>query len=339
MTPPTGPTGLTRPADPTDPADTTGLTDLDAVAGAALGWLSAHRPDFRLGQRALEPDADPNASWKRVGELAQLCTCVRRSTPPGSPLHTAATALVRHAWQEAGDGALFLDVQRLEPNATYPLEVYAAFAASGLRHPPYEELVGLLVRTRSWRTPELLPNRLLGVLNSEHRAGFAPHGPMDGPLRRTWLGALPEPWLFEKTAAYTLTHVVFHLTDWGHRPDAVPDDIAAYLLTWLPPWLDTCVEAEQWDLCGELLAVAASLPRPPAPDATEEAWAALAAAQDGDGAVPEVGRGPRGEDVPHVFVNCYHSTLVTAFAATLTAARRTGHPHGDDRHTLREAPA
>ncbi|KUH38806.1 hypothetical protein ATE80_10720 [Streptomyces kanasensis] len=312
---------------------------MTAVAGAALSWLSAHRADFRLGPHALEPDADPNASWKRVGELAQLCACVRRSTAPGSPLHGTATALVRHAWHEAGDGALFLDVQRLEPNATYPLEVYAAFADAGLRHPPYEELIGLLVRTRGWRTPELLPNRLLGVLNSEHRAGLAPRRRMDEPLRRTWLGALPEPWLFEKSAAYTLTHVVFHLTDWGHHPDTVPDDIAAYLHTWLPPWLDTCVEAQHWDLCGELLAVAASLPSPPAPDVTEDAWSALAAAQDGDGALPEVGRGPRGEDVPRVFVNCYHSTLVTAFAATLTVARRTGHPHGGDRHTLREAPA
>ncbi|MFF8289426.1 DUF6895 family protein [Streptomyces sp. NPDC016309] len=297
-------------------------TDVRRLAESALGWLSDNRAGFRLGDDALEPDADVNGSWKPLGELAQMCACVRRHTRPGTVLHDTASDLLRHAWRETRDGALFLDVQRLEPWATYPLEVYAAFTSGGLRHPAYEEFLTGIVRTRSWRTTELLPNRRLSILNSERRTGITPHEAAGTALRRTWLGALPEPWAFERTAGYTLTHVVYHLTDWGHDVRGVPADVAAYLDTWLPAWLDSCVETQHWDLCGELLAVAASLPGPPAPEATEDAWRALARAQRPTGEITEVGRGPHGEEVPAVFVNCYHSTLVAAFAATLTAARR-----------------
>lgn len=304
------------------------VTDVERVAEAALGWLSDNRAGFRLGDDALEPEGDVNASWKPLGELAQTCVCVLRHTPPGSAPYDIATDLLDHAWRETRHGRLFLDLQRLEPCATYPLEVYAAFASGGLRHRAYEDFATHLTRTRSWRTTELLPNRLLSILNSERRSGLTPHEATPDALRRTWLGGLPEPWTFERTAGYTLTHVVFHLTDWGHDVDGVPADIAAYLGTWLPAWLDSCVETRHWDLCCELLAVAASLPEPPAPELTEDAWAAVAGAQDDTGALTEMGRGPRGEDVLRVFANCYHSTLVAAFAATLTAARRA-----DDRNT------
>lgn len=304
-------------------------TDVRGVAEAALGWLSGNRAGFALGDDALEPDGDVDNSWKPLGELAQTCVSVRRHALPGSVLHDTATDLLHYAWRQTRDGALFLELQRLEPSATYPLEVYAAFASGGLRHPAYEDFTAGIVRTRSWRTTELLPNRLLSILNSERRSGFTPHEATSAALRRTWLGGLPEPWTFERSAGYTLTHVVFHITDWGHDVHGVPADIAAYLDTWLPAWLDGCVETQHWDLCCELLAVAAGLPEPPPPELTEEAWRAVARAQDDTGALTERGRGPRGEEVLRVFPNCYHSTLVAAFAATLTAARRAGDPHAD----------
>ncbi|QGV82934.1 DUF6895 family protein [Streptomyces ficellus] len=302
------------------------------LAGSALGWLSGNRTGFRLGDEALEPDTDVNRTWKPLGELAQMCLCVRRRTRPGTVPHDTASDLLCHAWRETRDGALLLAVQRLEPWAPYPLEVYAAFASAGLRNPAYERFAAGLVATRGWRTTEHLPNRLLSVLNSERRTGFTPHEATAAALRRTWLGGLPEPWTFERAAGYTLTHVVYHLTDWGDEPHRVPEDIADYLRIWLPVWIDGCVETQAWDLCCELLAVAASLPEPPPPELTDDAWQALALAQDASGALPEMGRGPNGEDVPRVFRNCYHSTLVAAFAATLTAARRPGAPDGGTTH-------
>ena len=165
------------------------------------------------------------------------------------------------------------ELQRLEPFATYPLEVYAAFASAGLRHAGYESATATVARTRGWQLTEQEPNRRLSVLNSERRSGLPEHEDMPQALRRTWLAGLPEPWTFELAAGYTLTHVVFHLTDWGLTPQAVPPPVAAYLRHWLAPWLDTCLEDEQWDLSCELLAVASSLPGPPDRALFQDAWA------------------------------------------------------------------
>ncbi|WP_330267252.1 DUF6895 family protein [Streptomyces griseorubiginosus] len=287
---------------------------------AALRWVSAHRDGFALDEDALAEHGDVNTTWKPLGELAQVCVCVRRHTERTDPLHVLASDLLAFAWQQTGRGALFVELQRLEPFATYPLEVYAAFASAGLRHDRYENATATVARTRGWQVTEQEPNRRLSVLNSERRSGLPEHGDMGRALERTWLAGLPEPWTFELAAGYTLTHVIFHLTDWGLTPRAVPPPVADYLRHWLPPWLDTCLEDEQWDLGCELLAVASSLPGPPERALLQESWARLAVAQDDTGAVPEVGgRGSR--TTAPAFLDCYHSTLMTAFAAALTLDR------------------
>ncbi|WP_329458134.1 DUF6895 family protein [Streptomyces sp. NBC_01497] len=313
----------------TAPARAPSAPAVRTVGEAALRWVAANRSQFRLGEDALALDGDVNRTWKPLGELAQVCVSVRRATTPGDPLHTTACDLLRHAWRLTEDGAVFHELLRLEPFGTYALEVYAAFASAGLRHAGFEDLASATVRTRGWRLTEQLPNRRLGLLNSERRAGFPPHRPVADALRATWLGGLPEPWTFENASGYALTHVVFHLTDWGGEAAGVPDDIASYLGQWLPAWLDSCVQDDQWDLTAELLAVAASLPSPPGADLLAGAWSALAAAQDADGGLPEIGPGPEGRAVQRDFRGRYHSTLMAAFAAALTlgpAAGRQGAP-------------
>ncbi|MBY8882398.1 hypothetical protein K7862_32885 [Streptomyces sp. PLK6-54] len=297
------------------------------TARAALDWLSAHRGGFALGTDPLAAGADANRTWKPLGELAQMCAVVKHLTPPGDRLHDTAGDLLAYAWQQTGAGRLLHDLMRLEPFATYPLEVYAAFAGGGLRHQGVEEAAATLTATRGWRTTEQQPNRRLGMANTERRAGLSPHLAAQVLLRRTWLGALPEPWTFERTAGYTLTHVVFHLTDWGLRPQAVPADVAGYLTAWLPPWLDTCVEDGSWDLTCELLATGASLPRPLPAAFTAAAWRRLTQAQDAAGALPEAARSGGGP-LPRVFETCYHSTVMAAFAAVLTIARTPRPPDG-----------
>jgi hypothetical protein len=299
------------------------------IATSALGWVVENRSGFTLGEDAFDTAADVNLSWKPLGELAQVCVCVRRSTDSADPLHRTASGLLDFAWRQTRGGALFLELARLEPFGTYPLEVYAAFAAAGLRHAPFEDFAAPMVRTRGWRVTEQQPNRRLGLLNSERRGGFAPHGSVHGTLRGTWLGGLPEPWTFERASGYALTHTVFHLTDWGGDVDAVPEDVASYLGQWLPAWLDSCLADEQWDLACELLAVAASLPLPPGDPVADGAWHLLAQAQDSAGALPEIGPGPQGRPVHRTFPTCYHSTLMAVFAAALTLGRtRQADPAG-----------
>lgn len=319
-----------RTARVTELSDGTSESYASRVSRTALEWVHDHRDSFRLPADVLAPDADVNRTLKPLGELAQLTFSIRAHSEPGSVRHGRASELLGFAWDQTRQGELFLDLLRGEPFATYPLEIYAAFAAAGLRHQGFEDLAATVRRTRGWERIEQEPNRRLGVLNSERRVGLPPSGDPSAALARTWLGGLPEPWTFERTSGYGLTHVVFHLTDWGNAPRLMPAELGGYLATWLPAWLDTCLEAEQWDLSGELLAVAASIPDVSSYSGlsrtVEGAWARICDVQDAAGGIPETGAG-RPHEPARDFAYCYHSTLMAAFAATLADVRLAGvHP-------------
>ncbi|WP_411082623.1 DUF6895 family protein [Streptomyces sp. cmx-18-6] len=303
------------------------LDVLPHVLRGTLAWTDAHRAAFALPDDVLDARTQVNGTLKPLGELAQLCSTVRLSTAPGTPEHELAGDLVTYAWDEVSRGELLLELLRTEPFAAYPYEIYAAFAGYGLRHEGFEALARPLTATRSWAHTEQHANRQLGLVNSERRVGVVPHTDAGAVLSRTWLGGLSEPWTFEGPSGYSLTHTVFHLTDWGRMPDRVPEKIDAYLRTWLPAWADGCLESSQWDLTGELLAVAASLPGPAPLELMDAVWPVLADVQHASGCVPETGvpvQDPTPGD-PYAFIDCYHSTLVTAFAAALSlrSLRRT----------------
>ncbi|MBW1597085.1 hypothetical protein [Streptomyces sp. JJ38] len=288
------------------------------VLRGALDWLVAHREGFRPAPDAAERGA-PDVHVKPLGELGQLMVCVQRHTARGSAEHARAGELLDFAWTVTGRGDLFHTLALAEPHATYPLEMYAAFAATGRRHHGFEAFAGFGAGTRAWRSTECEPTRALAVLEAERRLGLAPHTDPGAVTAATWLGGLPEPWAFETRAGYAATHHVFHVTRWGEAPELLPADVRHYLAAWLPAWTRSCLEEESWDLAGELLAVAACLPEPSGD--TDTAWRDYAAAQGPDGVVAPRGSAPTGagEDV---FLACYHPTLVAAFAAALTVDRR-----------------
>lgn len=315
---------------------------LHRVSLAALTWLHRHLPDFRLPAQAAGPGVDRDVTLKPLGELAQLSLSTLRASPPGSEQHELARESLDFAWRETARGDLFLSLVRGEPHATYPMEIYGVFAEAGLRHAEFEEYARFTARTRAWWSSEQEPTRTLSLLNTLRRLGIPADGSPPGTgtesaavpdgsdgaegaaeyaeaMRRTWLGGLAEPWAFERRSGYALTHYVFHVTNWGAAPARLPADVCDYLALWLPSWLDGCVECAHWDLTGELLAVAASLPAPyERAVPVVAAWSAFAEAQSAAGAVAEDGP-PPSEESPGAFLGCYHSTLVGAFAAVLAA--------------------
>ncbi|MFF3745632.1 DUF6895 family protein [Streptomyces kronopolitis] len=285
---------------------------LDRMVRGSLGWLDEARGFFRLPPN-VTTDADPNLTLKPLGELAELTQLIG-VLHPRDEIRRSARGLFAFAWNETRDGELFAELIRGEPFATYPVELYATFAQAGLRHADADELVATTTRLRGWRVAREDHTRTLNVLNAERRLGLRQHADFAAVLALTGLGRLPEPWTLDRKAVYGLTHDVFHLTDWGRNRQRLSPEAAGYLRLWLPSWLDTWLEEEMWDLAGELLAVTATLPDAPY-DA--EAWQRLAAVQAADGSVPEIGAAPTSGDPAETFLACYHSTLVTAFAATL----------------------
>ncbi|MEU6173086.1 hypothetical protein ABZ832_14320 [Streptantibioticus parmotrematis] len=290
---------------------------IHGVGLRALEWLHAHRDGFRL-----EPDADPEVGlmdrFKPIGELAVICGVIFREGVAGSRQSQLARQLLDHVWRDTLDGGrMLVEGARTEPISPIPFEVYLPFRELGYEQPDIERATRLNHRLGSWSAVEVLPVRRLGLSAFQRRFGLRPEPPVDEATARTWLARTPEPWTVEGHIAYDITHTVFHLTDWGERPDRLPPHIAGYLADWLPVWLDDWLELRRWDLLGELLVVDACLPRP---TFDEAAWEGFAAAQQPDGAMPAVREMPEGEP-EDVFDLVYHPTLVAAFASALALSR------------------
>ncbi len=291
---------------------------LHGIGDRALTWLDDHREHFRLTPEDRGTTRGVIERLKPIGELSVNLRVLFREGVAGSHQHTRAGRLLDFAWRELLDGGSVLAAfQHEEPFSSVPLEIYSTFHELGFRHPGLESAVEAGRRTLTWSALEMVPNRRLGVINSERQTGLVPREDFDRAVSRTWLGGLPEPWTVQYHIAYDITHTVFHLTNWGEKPDGIPPDIASYLALYLPAWIEDWADLEHWDLLGELLVVDTCLPRP-ALDA--EIWERYAAAQCDSGAMPLHHGMPDG-DAAEVFDIVHHPTMVAAFASAMAVSR------------------
>ncbi|APU15153.1 DUF6895 family protein [Actinoalloteichus fjordicus] len=286
------------------------------VAGAALGWLSAAGPHFRI-PRGPVSEIDIGESMKPLCELALAGSLAVRESVTGTREAQIAPELIDFAWSEFDSGRVLLELQRRSSAETYPLETYAPFVRAGRRNAELDELLVHLAGLRFTRVIEQVPNRLLAIAAAQRVIGLPETLDRVELTARTWLGGRSEPWTVDFMTAYAVTHTVFHLTDWGAHPKELPSPLQNYLHRWLPAWVEVYREAEQWDLVGELLMVDLCLEAPSYPVA---AWVALAGAQREDGLLP-YGAVPAPESMAEAFRNFYHPTVVAAIAGTLLVSR------------------
>ncbi|NYI04807.1 DUF6895 family protein [Allostreptomyces psammosilenae] len=288
------------------------------VAGRALRWLDEAAPHFALPTDELPETMEVVDTLKPLGELAMAAYLVGREGVTGHQASRVAPRLLRFAWEQTGRGRVLLARQRRYPYSTEALEFYVWFARGGHRAPELEALLASLARTRAvgaWS--EEAATRELGVLRAAGHLGLPGHAPFEEVLARTWLGRTPPPWAVDGLTLYAVTHTVYHLTDWGAEPAAVPERLVRYLGTWLPAWLEVYLEAEEWDLVAELLLVDACLPEP---RWNLAAWERLAEAQRADGLLSH-GPVPAPEDTAEAWRNHYHPTIAAALAATMALSR------------------
>ncbi|MFV2175769.1 DUF6895 family protein [Actinomadura sp. LOL_011] len=272
--------------------------------GAVAAFVdAASQEDVALAAvRVLGPDA--------------LAPALLAGTPPvGEDLAVIARALAA----QPAPATDCLDVRCLTPATRALCPGGAATGAAGM------ETIG--DAAAKWP-----PNRRLAVANALRVLGLPSAHDWDALTARTWLGCTPDPWTLDWFTAYCVTHTVYHLTDWGSRPQGLPPHLVDYLHRWLPVWLEVWTEIRDWDLVSEFLLVDACLPEPRHPLA---AWRALADAQHTTGYVPRTGEpGPRDQpqDQAGIFHHHQHTTCVAAMAGALSLHRADPAP-GTDRPT------
>ncbi|AEW92631.1 MULTISPECIES: DUF6895 family protein [Streptomycetaceae] len=287
------------------------------VATRALTWLHANR---ELG--ALPPDvtidlADPDNAYKPLGETALAASLVLRENVAGPRQTQLAAELLEFCWQQLRGGDLLYERQLRHSLLTDPLETYAHFARAGYRHAPMEELLAGLTRLRAARAVECVPNRKLAVANARRVVGLEEDTDWDALTDATWLGATPEPWAVDWMTGYDVTHTVFHLTDWGARPEGLPQRLRGYVRTWLPVWVDVWQEVCQWDLMAELLIVDSACGEPVCGIGP---WEQLARVQHEDGLTPR-DADPVEEDPEIRYKDHQHPAVVAVIAGTVALSR------------------
>jgi hypothetical protein len=288
------------------------------LADGAWRWLAAHHTELALPAGVAPAALDLGRHLKPLAELALAGSIALRGGATGRHAATVAAELIEFGWVQLGEGDVLCDIARERPLDTTPLECYFAFVRAGRRNAELDDLLAHLATLRATRVPEHVPNRVLAVLNAERVIGLDTSWDVSALAARTWLASRPEPWTADLGTLYSVTHTVYHLTDWGARPSGLSAQVQDYLRAWLPAWLEVYLEAGHWDLVGELLMVDLCLSEPAY---SGEAWARLGAAQYPDGMLPaEAWRDTRN---PNTLVrNHYHSTVVAALAGTLAIARR-----------------
>ncbi|MCC9310145.1 hypothetical protein LN042_24265 [Kitasatospora sp. RB6PN24] len=296
--------------------DVTMVRRAQQVADQALAWLGQMRTNFALPRDVQHWELTGDA-LKGLAEVTLAAAIVRREAVAGPRSAQTAEELIDFAWREFDAGELLYTLLRHTPPATHPVEIYSHFTLAGLRHPPLERLAAHQAGLRAAAVTEHVPNRRLAVLAARRRLGLPDPPDVPGLIAQTWLGGTPEPWMLDTFNAYGVTHTVFHLTDWGGKPEALEPRLQDYLHRWLPVWVEVFAETRSWDLLGELLIVDVCLSEP---EWYPQAWERLAAAQREDGMVPNgVTRPP--DDPGQAFHNHNHPTIVAAVAGTLTVSR------------------
>ncbi|MDQ0577844.1 DUF6895 family protein [Streptomyces rishiriensis] len=287
------------------------------LSSRALGWLHTHRHRGALKGESITGNMN---AYKVLMETAMAASLVLRDGAAGNREQVLARELMKYCWTQIQDGDLLYQRQLHHPVTTDALEGYGHFTRAGYRHPGLDRLAAQMARTGTAQAVEHVPNRRLAVANALRLTGHdLSGGPRDWEqlTRATWLGSTPPPWYIDWMTGYAVTHTVFHLTDWGRRPDGLPEDVASYLARWLPVWTDIWTENGQWDLVGELLIISMCLPQPVL-DVSD--WQHLAQLQEPDGLLPRDGQ-PVDEDPATRFEDHQHPTIVAAIAGTIALNR------------------
>jgi hypothetical protein len=296
--------------------DTAAIRLAQQVCDGAMAWLGGMRTSFTLG-RDVPDEQISGDGLKSLAELSLAAGMVRREAVAGPRSAQTAQGLLDFAWREFDDGDLLYRLQAQTPAATHPIEIYSLFAAAGYRHERLDRLAGHLLALRASRVIEHVPNRRLAVVAAGARIGLPGYDDIDALVAQTWLGGTPEPWMLDATNAYGVTHTVFHLTDWGSRPEGLSDRLNDYLHQWLPVWTEVFCETRFWDLLLEFLIVGTCLKDPlffPA------VWERVAQAQQADGMVPNGLTAPPSDPLA-AWRNHHHPTIVAAVAGTLAVSR------------------
>lgn len=295
---------------------------LDPLARGALQWLVANVDRFSPFDGGNErEDAEKH---KAFIELALLVWRLRRepaladNREQGRLLQFIAAVFAIERFRER-----LIRVDDLF--VTYAL-LYAVLQEAGLVDDPHERRrMQRFVDNSTVQVSERSPHRVLEVRHVLDTAGLRHSlSSFDVLASRTVLAQPISLVRATEHDAYSITHDVFYLSDWGCAPvRGLSDAMLCRTASIVDELLGMYVYARHWDLVGELLLAAQFLDHASS-DFYRSGRRALRDVQLEDGAVPGPAFDAAEADAleeearrDYAFKECYHPTLVAALVGAL----------------------
>lgn len=315
------------------------MTGTDAVWLRGLAWVEA-----RLAEFVLPAPVDPDDVFplKALGELARTADLLCRSRDLPPEMQARSRSLLDFAWGQFGEGRLFAELLERRPLPVLGT-MYSIFEPHGFSHEGTRQALARVAGPRGVALTQVMPR---SRAPREPLTRYGPDGavvlalslalawrviglasPWSEPrlFPRTALAACPRVDQLDESQAYSLTHTVFFMTDFGSRPQDLPAACREYLDDNLARWVESFRRRGHFDLVAELALTCCCA-------GGEAAWAesVLKASQAEDGMVP--GPGLRSQALVagvtperRRFLENYHTTLaaiMASFAATVGLRRR-----------------
>lgn len=295
------------------------------MARRCWAWIDSKRKMFAMPAEPCDP-----LRIRQLKPLSELALAAEIGLASGLALKPSAHDVAGFCWADLEEGELLLDLLGRYPDLFAAIGTYATLARFGFRHRALEEQARRMVRRRGIRALEFPPWRELDVAVSLLALGLSWPRRLDTIYRRTWLAAEPEPWMICESSAYSLTHTVFYMTEFGREPAGLPRVTRNYLEQWVPAWCDLYATIGNFDLLAEMIMVARCIELPE--HEYQFAITSLHSAIRCDGSVPGPVEPPPADRLTGrqyelaCFWADYHTTLVSFLAGAMVArpmARRS----------------
>jgi hypothetical protein len=285
------------------------------VSERAANWVSAN-----LAQFEYHPDHDRTltARLKALSELAIAAEVLLQNRREDVWFEKKSKEWLSFCWSQLNEGNILWQVIDRRADFLLFAAMYLPFMRNGMRNEQLEQAIRDGLRNRGASSHEFQGWVLLLIVRTLHLLEIESPWTIDSCFRDTWLHNLPEPWSIRNESAYSLTHTVFFLTDFGQRPDHLPEVYRQYLVLWLPVWLEHYRTSWNHDLLAEMIIVARCIHVE-----DENDWGSiLLSRQEKDGTLrkPRMQQtGPNEvKDVRKQFQEKYHSTLAVLMASVMS---------------------
>ena len=296
---------------------------------AGLAWI---QNTIKLFNPFLPSNIDDNLRHKAVTELALLGMLLNRQQAfcrdyRITRIFDFISEVYRHPF--------FLESMHRSNNA-FVSNVYltVTLRTVGLHYDPeYWRAIQVIIDRSNICGIERLPYRILELRHALDLGGFRHTIPAYSELVQQ--GILAQHMnlaYFTDDDAYSVTHTLFYISDFGKHPiDILSSEQLEHLRWVIKHLLGMYVRRRDWDITAELLLSSYCLGEPLS-KLEEFGFRALANAQSADGGVPgpqydyDCERNQEPEFVAEYrFTNCYHTTLVSILVGAMYLFCENGH--------------